>query len=420
MGAAESAFEQDTWVIGVILALIADILSNTGTNLQKLAHTQIEQLEEKMIKDSDMSKQPTPEHDEDDNSTKQDVDDKSPLLKHKHSSRIPAAPLKIPTPDAVPEDQIVHLPDQTQDDKNVDEDKEPQSNYCASPTWIIALVYASQSIVSPLGSLTLVVNLFLARWMHGEKITVLGVTATLLIVAGSFLTVLFADHSSLNLDIEGILRLYFTTRFIVYASIMVFCLSALWIFAKRWGRPSARVEENEKVYPLFKLAIACLNGTLGGHNVLFAKMTVNLVSVGGVSVYKYFMFYFTLAMLVFTIVTQVSWLNEGLKRFDAIFMIPVSTSFWVTFSVFSGIITTGEYMLMSWEDIGFFSFGMLLIVLGVLIFTRHKSVVQVDVPHKQSMALRSSRMLVVPHSAISANSASRRRLSSLTPSETRQ
>jgi hypothetical protein len=119
----------------------------------------------------------------------------------------------------------------------------------------------------------------------------------------------------------------------------------------------------------------------------------------------------TLGMLVMTIVTQLRWLNEGLKRFDAVFMIPVSTSFWVFFSVFSGILTTGEYVRMSASAIGFFTLGMLFIISGVLIFTRMtKAVVKIDKNLKQSVIRRSSFMLD-RHSPLVANSEGKNPLS---------
>jgi len=306
--------------VGVVLAILADILTNTGTNLQKLAHTYLARLN----KESPAS-----------------LDDKP--------------------------------------------------NYCGSPIWILgvgllicgaigdflALAFAPQSVVAPLGSLTLVVNLFVARWMHHEKITAVGILATICILTGSFLTVAFASHKDTTLSVDDIFDLYITTRFILYAIIIVSAITAMWKLAMVWDRdPDIKLRKH---YPYYKLFFATLNGTLGGHNVLFAKFTVELLENGGFGVFKYFFFYMTVGLMVGTVLTQVHWLNEGLKRFDAIFMVPVSTAFWVFFSVFSGVVTFAEYKEMTWYEIIYFTIGILMIIIGVLVFTRNSTSVKHEI-----------------------------------------
>lgn len=57
-----------------------------------------------------------------------------------------------------------------------------------------ALGFAAQSIVAPLGSLTLVANMFVAPLMLGEHVGFREVQATALVVIGSSLAVAFASH----------------------------------------------------------------------------------------------------------------------------------------------------------------------------------------------------------------------------------
>eukprot|EP00475_Leptophrys_vorax_P045412 TRINITY_DN940_c0_g1_i3.p1 TRINITY_DN940_c0_g1~~TRINITY_DN940_c0_g1_i3.p1 ORF type:complete len:411 (+),score=67.61 TRINITY_DN940_c0_g1_i3:486-1718(+) len=258
-------------------------------------------------------------------------------------------------------------------------------NYCTSPVWVLgvalliggaigdflALGFAAQSTVAPLGSLTLVVNMFMARWMHGERITPIGVIATICIVAGSFLTIAFANHSTFQYSIDEIFDLYITTRFIVYASIMVSWIGGMWYCVRRWDK-DPHIKKSP-LFPVYKLFFAALNGTIGGHNVLFAKFTVEIFAMGKVQAFTHGLFYFTFACMIGTVLIQVKWLNEGLSRFDAIFMVPVSTAFWVFFSVFSGIITFAEYTVMTWFEIIYFCIGIMLILIGVLVFTRTKT-----------------------------------------------
>lgn len=145
----------------------------------------------------------------------------------------------------------------------------------------------------------------------------------------------------------------------------------MWYLVRKWDKdPNIRIASH---YPIYQLFFAALNGTIGGHNVLFAKFTVEIFAMGSYYSFTYPLFYVTLFLMISTVLTQVKWLNEGLQRFDAIFVVPVSTAFWVFFSVFSGLVTFAEYRTMTWFDIIYFSIGILLVLLGVLVFTQTKT-----------------------------------------------
>jgi multidrug transporter EmrE-like cation transporter len=83
------------------------------------------------------------------------------------------------------------------------------SNLAKNPIWVlgmvifvfsnflnfIALQFAPQSLVAPLGSISLVVNVILAPIINGEKFTWKDIVGVVLIVAGSSMTVAFAGVS---------------------------------------------------------------------------------------------------------------------------------------------------------------------------------------------------------------------------------
>jgi len=88
--------------------------------------------------------------------------------------------------------------------------KEQGLCYCQSYVWLagigvmiigaisdfVALGLAPQTIVAPVGALTLVSNMFVARWMHGEIISASGMMATFLILSGVVLSVVFAPRKT--------------------------------------------------------------------------------------------------------------------------------------------------------------------------------------------------------------------------------
>jgi hypothetical protein len=217
------------WIIGVVLAILADVFTNTGTNLQKLAHTRIDQELKKKKKASARARQDLA------NSPIAEIDTSAQVAS---SFQVPPSPSKkegggfgsidTPSPDQGSSGNVSPLVVSPQDSDETDSKKLVKSpsfagttptgsdkpNYCTSPIWVLgvalliggaigdflALGFAAQSTVAPLGSLTLVVNMFMARWMHGERITPLGVIATVLIVAGSFITIAFANHNTFQYE----------------------------------------------------------------------------------------------------------------------------------------------------------------------------------------------------------------------------
>ena len=81
-------------------------------------------------------------------------------------------------------------------------------DYCKNRTWIVGLVliiigsaadfaalaFGAQSIIAPLGSLTLVSNVFFAPCLLGETLTQRDIFSTAAIVAGATLAIIFASH----------------------------------------------------------------------------------------------------------------------------------------------------------------------------------------------------------------------------------
>ena len=72
-------------------------------------------------------------------------------------------------------------------------------------------VCAAQSIVAPLGSLTLVANVMMAPWVLKETVSKRDVLSTLLIVAGCVLAVAFASHSSEGASVSNCVLMYVLT-----------------------------------------------------------------------------------------------------------------------------------------------------------------------------------------------------------------
>ena len=105
-----------------------------------------------------------------------------------------------------------------------------QKPYLLDRKWIIGLVlqvigaimdftalgFAPASVVAPLGSLTLVTNVFLAPLMHSEMPSTKILCSTVLIIVGTITTVIFSPrHTAVNTT-EEIFAVFVSNAFIVY------------------------------------------------------------------------------------------------------------------------------------------------------------------------------------------------------------
>lgn len=241
----------------------------------------------------------------------------------------------------------------------------------------IALGLAAQSIVAPLGSLTLVFNVYVARWMHGEVITPSGIKGTFIILFGVLLSVFFAPHRTPISSVDQVLSIYSSLRFTLYILVISIFITYLWISAQKYATGLSSTQ-TQALFKRHRLFVAMLSGILGAHNVLFAKFTAKLLMDGLSVVMMRFMFYVTIFLLCFTVSTQLKWLNEGLKRFNALYMVPVSKAFWVLFSVISGLIVFEEYKNMSFFHFVLFVASILVILFGVKVFSSEKIVDVLD------------------------------------------
>ena len=110
-------------------------------------------------------------------------------------------------------------------------------------------------------------------------------------------------------------------------------------------------------------------GTFGGQSVLFAKSTVELVksSWTGGNAFQHFQPYIIVVGMALSLILQITILNEGLRRFDALVMVPVYQAFWILMTTAGGIMYFEEYTSMTkWQKVCF-AFGTVTTIYGICI-----------------------------------------------------
>eukprot|EP00494_Astrolonche_serrata_P029905 UN30172 len=90
----------------------------------------------------------------------------------------------------------------------------------SQPVWIIGIILvvvgsfgdfaglalAAQSVVAPIGSITLVANIFFATGFLGEQLAKYDILGCFFIVTGSIISVMFASRSSPNLQANDLIK----------------------------------------------------------------------------------------------------------------------------------------------------------------------------------------------------------------------
>jgi len=296
------------WAVGVILAAFASVVSNLGLNFQKLTHIQ-----------------------------------------------------------------------------NAGKGEKAHANYYKSKLWMLglamiilgsladfaALAFGAQSIIAPLGSLTLVSNVFFAPCLLGETLTARDIFATITIIFGATIAVIFASHKDTIYGLEQLFGFYEQPRFGLYAIFIMVTIGVLWSaiqYMETIRKESHRSPQYLRLVKYHRFCYAALSGTIGAQSVLFAKCTAELVvnSVMGQGfLLSYYQTWLVLICMCTTVFLQLKWLNQGLQRFDALYIVPVFQSFWILISVIAGLIFFGEYAEMNKIQSAMFPVGIFFTIAGV-------------------------------------------------------
>ncbi|KAI8866673.1 hypothetical protein GQ42DRAFT_107989, partial [Ramicandelaber brevisporus] len=214
-----------------------------------------------------------------------------------------------------------------------------------------ALQFAPQSLVAPLGAISLVTNVIVAPWLNGERLSRWDIGGIVLIIGGCVIAVVFSGVVSIDYRLCVLINLLKATATVVYLCIIGSCVIAIWLI--RFALP---------------LAYASLGGLMATLTTLFAKSLINLLAVSitqGKNQFTSFLAWVILIVTVTTAVSQVFWINMGLRRYDALLQVPVFYVVWTVFDIIGGGIYYDEFAGFTATKAVVFSLGVLIIFAGV-------------------------------------------------------
>jgi hypothetical protein len=247
---------------------------------------------------------------------------------------------------------------------------------------LIALANAAQSVVGPLAAFGLISNIFFAKWMLEENINKKHILATLLIITGSTISVVFGNHTSHTYTISDLQHYFIHPIFLFYLTISIITCIYLYRQILKMNSCYEHIETSlqqidaymeylpyQAIHPIL---ICCVSGFLGGYSILFGKITSELVSssfvLGSIQFFDIFAIY-CIFMLILTIVFQQKTLAMGLKYFDIAFVIPVFQCFFILSSIFGGACFFQEFSSLSTIQLILFLIGSWITLVGVFILS---------------------------------------------------
>ena len=242
----------------------------------------------------------------------------------------------------------------------------------------LSSAFTAQSILAPLSSMALIVNMVACALLLGEKVSRLNLLSALLIVVGSVLSVVFGDHTDAVYTNDGLIDSFRTVGAILYICLSFTLCLAIYA-ALRFLPLSATIAppagskqpHSTKRAMLHALLYCVLAGASGAQSDLFGKMVVELVSStiqGEQQLLSPYPYLYLVAMLVLTGL-QVNFLSHGLVLSDALYCLPLYECVEILTSTVGAALLFGELDDSTVVQRLAFVVGLLSLLAGVAVMT---------------------------------------------------
>ncbi|KAF9407372.1 hypothetical protein BGZ94_002714, partial [Podila epigama] len=223
----------------------------------------------------------------------------------------------------------------------------------------LAYGYAQASIIAPLGTVALVSNVILAPLMLREPFRSRDLGGIVIAIMGTIVVVVNSKESDTKLTPEALIAALLQTQFIVYF-IICFLLTAILTSLSDTIGPD---------YIFIDLSIVAI---FGGYTVLATKGVSSLLSLSFYKMFTYPIAYLLVFVLVTTAVLQIRYLNKSLQRFDSTQVIPTQFVLFTTSAIIGSAILYNDFDEMDFNKGLHFLTGCCMTFLGVYFITSQR------------------------------------------------
>jgi hypothetical protein len=233
-----------------------------------------------------------------------------------------------------------------------------------------SFAFGAQSLIASLESVQFVSNVVFAKYVHKETITLRMLFATLSIVVGNILVVIFSDRAAHNYTSDYLIHLYVTnTAYQAYLCLaFLMWVIVTWLYRRYYHSRMVLRQLLWKHSFVEPLAYSISSSIIGTQAVLNSKTLALLINATLRGEKNEFSFWYVYVILGTWLVLVGFWLkrlDQGLSLFPPLFIIPVMQVFFVFFAILCGGIYFKEFASFGLTQYIGFCAGVLLILTGV-------------------------------------------------------
>jgi len=249
---------------------------------------------------------------------------------------------------------------------------------CTSSMWVCGTVvfvtgallnfasygFAPQSLLATLESIQFVTNLFLGKWMQKKKIARKMYFGTFTTVLGTILAVSFSSKIGAEIEvIADLARLWGNGLWITYLIFISLLTLALYATNKYYEGKGA-TQSSKNTMAVIYAVISALYGTL---SVVFAKLLAELLDLQaqGISIFTHWFTYITLLSWLLLMSFWLVRLNNALKYYNPLIIIPLLQVNFIFFAIISGGIYFQEFNYMEAGQTVGFIIGIIFMFSGI-------------------------------------------------------
>ena len=286
----------------------------------------------------------------------------------------------------------------------------------------VGLTFTAQSIITPIGAIALVSNLFFARLLIGEEIGCKTSIAIVSIILGVVSIVVSGNTNCSSVTLKTLKIKFVKPGFLIFAVIHMGTLICLLIYTCKKEKqmmvdmetdvtPSLSMESlvlgdskaapQTKVVPVvvggkkvrrvnvgllhfttleknrLRIAYPLLASCFAAWTVLLSKSVGELVKESarsGESEFKHVETWLIFAGFLCSLPCQIMYINKGLVHFESMYIIPVFYSVWLIGSILMGALFWDEFAeFVLWQFI-VFGLGVAFVMIGVVLLQQREIV----------------------------------------------
>ena len=375
----ETTLEEWSSIVGIVTAIVGNILVSFALNIQRYAHIRLERDQDKQ-QDHWKSKHKAVERQNYGTQQGDYAEERARLNRtaqaQNDDERVNGdAPSKFIQPQS--STASFHSESSSNSTIKPTEKTETQPSrktYLKSPYWWAGIVlmtigeagnflaygFAPASIVSPLGVVALVSNCIIAPCLLKERFRQRDFWGVMTAIAGAVVVVLSAKNSEGKMGPNEVWAAITRWEFETYLGITVGLMVVLMWASEKFGYKTVLIDLG-------------LVGLFGGYTALSTKGVASLLSDTLWRALTFPITYLLVLVLVVTALMQIRYINRALQRFDSTQVIPIQFVLFTISVIIGSAILYRDFETATGDRMGKFIGGCLLTFLGVYLITSKRS-----------------------------------------------